>query len=816
MKYVFFFLLGFTFHCGFAQQVLHGVVADSISKKALPFATIKAGSKQNAVISGIDGHFSFPIHAGVTHIIISYVGYTTKNIAVDLLKNKDTIFLTASSSTLQQVTVLPQTEKIKRILSNAIRNKPLHNPEMYNQYQCFIYYKMHADLLRFAIKDSTALTQKSSVPGIKNVPDKLSKKDSSFLKILEANNHLIFSETFSRRNYKRPMQLQEDVIASRFSGLKKTYFTFLVTDVLPFHVYGDYITLNGTDYINPVAKGWQQRYHFQIADEIYSGSDTIFILTFRPKKNTAFNSLKGVVYINSDGYAISHFIGSTGDSSDDREAKIEQIYTRINEKWFPKELNYDLVLKKFPNPRTGIQLNGHSVIDSVSFDENTSAKFHKAHPVTLGDSVDLFSDKDWQRLRPDSITQKEMNTYHTLDSISKNINLENKVSATGKLAVGKLGINIFDLDINRLYAYNKYEGTRAGIGLYTNDKVSKYYSAGGWFGYGFTDSRWKYGVSATIYPAGEKDNWFKFSYQDNYQSTGDVHVHADIDKLGFRNWLLSEVDRIKQYSIIAHTQRGYWEIELNGTKENLQSLYNNNFEFAGKNLSTYDVKEAGIGIKYAYGEKRIPLFGYYMPFTVPVYPIIYFRFNAGNINSGTYSANYFRSLIAVTYTKHVNRWGNDKFQLEAGGILTLNDQPLSRSFLLAGKGFRNDQFNYYAWGGFLTMRPYDYFSDKYVSLFYKHDFDKFLWQWKYSKPFISISHNILFGSLASENKTANTGIISPLNGYQESGLLINQLLLINYMHLANIYLNTGPFYHWATPFSIDKNAIWVVGISAGF
>jgi hypothetical protein len=816
MKYAFFFLLGFTFHRGLAQQVLHGVVADSISKKALPFATIKAGNKQNAIISGIDGHFSFPLYPDITNIIISYVGYNSKKISIDLLKNKDTIFLKPSQATLQQVTVLPQTEKIRHIINTAIRNKPLHNPEMYDRYQCFIYYKMHADMLHFAINDSTALKKKSALPGAMNVPDKLSKKDSSFIKIFEANNHLIFSETFSKRNYKRPMQLQEEVIASRFSGLKKTYFTFLVTDVLPFHVYGDYITLNGTDYINPIAKGWQQRYQFQLADEIYSGSDTIFILTFRPKKNTAFNSLKGVVYINSDGYAISHFIGSTGDSADDRQAKIEQIYTRINDKWFPKELNYDLVLKKFPNPRTGIQLNGHSVIDSISFDENLHAKFHKAHPVTLGDSVDLFTDKDWQKLRPDSITPKEINTYHTLDSISKNINLENKVSATGKLAVGKLGINIFDLDINRLYAYNKYEGTRAGIGLYTNDKVSKYYSAGGWFGYGFKDSRWKYGVSATVYPSGEKDNWFNFSYQDNYQSTGDVHIHSDIDKLGFRNWLLSEVDRIKQYSITAHTQRGYWEIELNGMKENLQSLYNNNFEFAGKNLITYDVKEAGIGIKYAYGEKRIPIFGYYMPFTVPVYPVIYFRFNAGNINSGNYSANYFRSLIAVTYTKHFNRWGNDKFQLEAGGILTSNNQPLSRSFLLAGKGFRNDQFNYYAWGGFLTMHPYDYFSDRYISLFYKHDFDKFLWQWKYSKPFISLSHNILFGGLNNENKTANAEIVSPANGYQETGLLINQLLVINYVHLANIYLKTGPFYHWAAPFNINKNAIWVVGISAGF
>ncbi|HEV3250688.1 MAG TPA: hypothetical protein VGZ71_07030, partial [Puia sp.] len=504
-----------------------------------------------------------------------------------------------------------------------------------------------------------------------------------------------------------------------------------------------------------------------------------------------------------------------GDSTDDRETKIEQIYTRVEGKWFPRELNYDLIFKKYPNPQIGIKLNGHSVIDSVSFAPVKNDQFNKAHPVTLGDSIDLHSEKDWLRLRPDSITIKETNTYHVIDSLSEKIKLENVVNATGKLAVGKLGISIFDIAFNRLVVYNDYEGTRLGIGLYTNDRVSKYYSAGGWAGYGFADKRWKYGISVTIYPAGDKDNWLNFSYQDNYQSAGDVHIHTDLDRQGFRNWILAKVDRIKEYAFTGHTQRGYWEMELSGMNQNLQSLYDNNFKFADKNLTTYDVKEAGIGIKYAYGEKRIPLFGYYLPYATN-YPVVYFRLQAGNIASGSYSANYFRALASITYNKHFNRWGNDKFQLEAGAIHTFDKQPLSRSFLLAGKGFRNDRLNYYAWGGFLTMHPYDYFNDRYISFLYKHDFDKFLWQLKYSKPFISVVYNLIYGGLTNENKAANAGIAFADNGYHESGLLINGLLQVNYLHVANIYFNTGPFYHWSNPFSWRKNAVWVFGLSVGF
>ena len=815
----FFLPLGLVFIIshGFAQEHLSGVVADSISKKVLPFATVRAGNKQNAVLTGIDGRYSFPRRSGISHITVSYVGYTSRNIPLDLLKNNDTIFMVSAASTLQEVTVLPQNEKIRHIINTAIRNKPLHNPELYDDYQCYIYYKMYADILvSGSIKyDSLIPANAPAMPGMGNTMNKkMSAPDSNSIRNFLLNNHLIFSETYSKRSYLRPMQLQEDVLASRFSGLKKTYFTFLVTDVLPFHVYGDYITLNGVDYINPVARGWQQRYQFHLVDEVSSGSDTIFILTFRPKKNTSFNSLKGSVYINSDGYAISNFISSTGDSTDDREARIEQIYSRVDGRWFPEELNYNLILKKYPSPKTGLKLNGHSVISNVTFN-NKEMKFNKARPVRLGDSVDLHSEKDWEQIRPDTITQKEINTYRVVDSLSEKIKLENKVSAIGKIAVGKLGIGIFDFDINRLFVYNQYEGTRAGIGLSTNEKVSKYFSVGGWAGYGFKDYRWKYGASATVYPGGDKDNWLKFSYQDNYQSAGDIHIHDDIDNLGFRNWLLAEVDRKKEYAFTAHTQRGYWEIELDGKQQNMQSLYDNNFEMAGKNLTSYNVKEGGIAVKYAYGERRIPVFGYYIPYETK-YPVAYLRIDAGNISADSYSANYIRSLAAITWTKHFNRWGNDKFQLEAGAIYSFNNQPLSRSFLLAGKGFNNNIFNYYAWGGFQTMHPYDYFSDRYASLFYRHDFDKFLWQLKFSKPFISIAHNMMFGGLTNENVSANAGIASPVNGYQESGLLLNQLLALNYVHLANIYFNTGVFYHWASSNNWQKNALWVAGVSVGF
>lgn len=813
-----FILLALFYTGASAQQVRSGVVADSLSRQPLAFATVKAGGQGKGAITGINGRFSLPVPDGTEFLQVSYVGY--KPASFSLTSLADTLFLLPSSGVLGEVVIRADAEKIRSILQKAIRNKSDHNPELYDRYNCNIYYKMKVDLVRKI--DSTSKPRQKTSSSAKK-PGKNKQKDvemsassdTGSLRFLR-DNHVILSESYSRRSYKRPQQLQEEVIASRFSGLKKTYFTNLVTDVLPFHIYGDYITLNGRDYNHPVAKGWQQRYKFRLLDEVMTGDDTTYILSFEPKRNAVFPALTGTVYINSDGYAISHFIGATADSASEREIRIEQIYQRIEDRWFPRELNYQVDLHRYPSPEMGISMNGHSVIDSVSFDAAHALRHRKAYTVRLGDSVDLHTDQQWQQFRPEGLSVKEQSTYHVVDSITKEMKLEKVVYAAGKLGLGKLPLGPVDIDVTRLVAINNFEGTRLGLGLSTNDRISRYFSIGGWFGYGTKDKQWKYGAHARIFPAGNKDHWLQFAWQQNYQSSGQVQIHPELDRTGFRNWILSRVDWLKEYSATGHTQLGYWQAEAQVLQRYLRPRYEQSvFEVDGKSPVDYKVREAGVGFRYAYGEKRVPLFEYYLPVSTK-YPVLYLRGASGTVHNGDYRANYLRSLAAIRFTKHINRWGYDHFRLEAGMIRTADNKPLPRSLLLAGNGFRNSGTNYYAYGGFATMKPYDFYSDRYVSFMYRHDWDRQLWKLKFSQPYISIAHNLMYGGLKAAHREANPGIDSPVKGYHESGILLNQLYQVNVFGLAYFYLNAGLFYHWAPQPNWKKNSVWVIGFSSGF
>ena len=53
-------------------------------------------------------------------------------------------------------------------------------------------------------------------------------------------------------------------------------------------------------------------------------------------------------------------------------------------------------------------------------------------------------------------------------------------------------------------------------------KLSKNFTTGGYFAYGFKDKNWKYGTSLDITPLKNKENKIILAYKDDVNSTGSV------------------------------------------------------------------------------------------------------------------------------------------------------------------------------------------------------------------------------------------------------------------------------------------------------
>jgi hypothetical protein len=789
-----FLLLSDPFHT-YSQQHISGVVTDAENKEPLPFATVKLGNTAEGTVTDLNGKFSINTTADIRSIQVSYLGYESRNVPLpDQGTQQLQVALQPQQGSLNEVLITPPYEKIAYILDRTINNREIHRPENYDWYRCHVYYKMLADL---------------------EMPDSLLRKES-YAKLAGhiEGHHLIASETYSIRTYERPQKLQEEVIGSRFSGWQKAPFISLVTDMLPFDAYSNYFKLNGKDYPNPVSRGWKTNYEFSIVDELQQGRDTLYILSFWPKKGKEPDALRGTVYINSGNFPIAYFTATANEANLGRTIKMEQQYQLSEGKWFPQQLNYEVRWRNFMNDKKksmDLIMTGISRIDSLEWQKRPRFKFNKARTVLLSKGADELSDSSWQKLRPEALTVKEQATYQFMDSVVDASGLTGFFSNMDKFAEGKIPVSIIDINFSRLYSYNGYEKTRLGLGLQTNEKLFKSASVGGWAGYGFGDKAWKYGLFGEVYLDPYKDKTFRAGYENNLIDPGRMMIHKDIDRSYLQLWLMLRADKVESYYANFNARMGYYDIGIGAQYQKITPMYDYTFTTdEGAALRTFESREVSVSLRYAYGERRAPVFNRYYNMGSK-YPIAYLKVTGGTIEGEHYKNGYVQGLAAVSWSKHINRIGTESFLLTGGYTHSEEGLPLSRLF--AGRGFLNKSYPLAVFGAFSTMRPYDYYSDRFFAASWRHDFNWRLYSFKsISRPYIGIVYNFLVGSLDNKQAHKNVAFSEPSKSYNETGIMLNDLVRLKYLGLAYISFNAGYFYHWTDEIDLKKNGQFNFGI----
>jgi hypothetical protein len=768
--------------CCIYSQNFVGQVTDT-SGKPLAFATIKFAGTHNGMVADLEGKFT--LHTPLPSFIeVSYLSYDSKKIPVPKSGGQLTIALQQSQTSLQMVVVKTTSNKLKRILNTAIANRSIHNPDKYNWYQCKVYYKMIAD---FSVPDSTLAKDTS--------------KDAQEYRKFQQEQHAMLSETVSIRTWQRPASLQEQVMASRMSGFNKPLFSSLVTDVLPFHSYNDFINLNGKDYNNPISKGLYQRHRFKLADEILQGKDTLWVIQFTPIQSDV--DLGGTMYIHSDGFAIANLAAHTVDTATKRDMGIEQQYTRINGKWFPQHLNY-FVNWHIAAMGFSMHMKGTSLIDSVQFTPVASFKFDKAHTVKLADGAGELNDSSWQQARPVPLDNKEVQTYVAMDSLFKKHRIDRLFDYLEKLVQGKWPLGMFDINLNRIYAYNPYEHNRFGWGMQTSEKLNRHFSIGAWAGYGTNDNAWKYGGFGELYLDRYKEFIIRASYYNDLRDPGRLQIHRELDKNFLRTWIMNRVDNVQGWSAEIEKKFGYLTAVFATTHENISPQYNYAWRNEGKEYSSFSSTEVALKLRYAFGETTSPVFGKYYA-SGSKYPVVYAQIIRGKLKDP--SIDYTKVIGAVSWQKNINRFGKESFLL-MGGITNSTQLPLSKLF--AGNGFANTKNSVYTFGGMQTMFPYDYYADKFVNFYWSHTFNRPMFRLQLTKksfssaPALGLSYNGLYGTMSHPETHEKVDFSVPQKGYHEAGILLNSIVRLKVLGLWYATFNVGYFRH-LNPNEVQKS-----------
>jgi hypothetical protein len=771
----------------FSQYAVEGKVIDADKKNALAFVNIGIPGVQGGTSSDIDGKFRIISSREISKLVFSYVGYEILELAINRNEKEIIVKLHKKSYELNEVEVLPGENPAHRIIRLASENRDRNNPEKIRSYVCNTYSKTYWDLVynNDEVKDKN---DSSKVDSLK-----------SRLRLFSENSHLLMMESVTERKYLHPGNLKETVTGTKVSGFKDPSFSTSATDLQPFSFYDDYFKILGKDYLNPISGGSTNKYFFVLEDTLFEGNDSVFVISYRPQKGKNFEGLEGVLYINSNRYAIQNVIASPYDKGL-VDMKIIQKYSFVNgSQWFPEQLNYELLYKKYPTKYIGMRLTGKSYINNVKLNEPLKKKEFDEKTVVMSPDATGKDEAYWKEHRIDTLDSRERKTYTVIDSLGKKQHFDRTLKIFEALVTLQIPVSIISIDLNKIIGINDYEIIRGGVGLHTNNKLSQWFSTGGYVGYGYKDSITKFGVDARInLQKNSKDYFIKALYSKDISEPAKTQYFYT--KYNFnRNSMTFRMDYTEQKEISLNF-RAFDYLTCNLAYNESFRIPRYDYVFlpdkSDPTLTSIGFRSAEIRLKgrYAYKEKMIQAFGQMLSDGTK-YPVVYFA-SAKGLKGGSAFANYDYYKISTGIEKSflIKNVGRTKLLLE-GGYLEGN---VPYSYLFNGNG-SNAAGNYiYVENTFQTMGLYEFVSDKYVNLFFSHNFGSLLFKRPKFKPQVTIFTNLGYGSLEHPEQHKNIGLKTMEKGYYESGLLLNNLFRLNYYNIVYLGLGGGVFVRYGS------------------
>lgn len=782
-------------------------MVDSMTQAGLPFVNIIYNSDGQGVVADLEGNFRILRTSRIEFLEFRYMGYGRKIIPVEELGDGNDIRaeLGRISYDIDEVAIYPSENPAHRIIRLASENRLNNHPEKTGPFSYVSYEKVIFTIVRDSagIDDHDGTTDTTE-----NLPDSIrfgrNMESTIDVERFLEKQHLFLMESISSRKFLSPDKDKEEIIASRISGISQPAFAILDRQLQSFSFYDNLITIANRQYVNPISSGSTDRYFFLIEDTLFTEMlDTVFIISFRPQPDRNFDGMEGILYINSNGYALQNVIATGyGQSNEFFDISIQQEYNLVDgTRWFPASLSTIIRLNnaQFPGQPGPMELigMGKSSFTNVNFLPVIDADDFNEVGIEVNPDAHRQPEELWNIYRVDSLNAKELETYRVIDSIGRAQNIDRTILSLETLLTGYLPGRYINLDIMKFIDYNKFEGFRFGLGGKTTRDVSEIFVWDGYLAYSLRDKAFKYGAGMTVNILPERELGIRVSYMQDVNESGGIQYKDIWNMTGsafFRNYMVEVMD-ITSEAEISLGFRAFRFLTGDLYLKRSSMIPSNEYRYVvselnpGISLTRFDYTEAGFHLRYAYNETfmKTPRGNKFSMGTK--YPVLYLNLARGlAAMGGGYS--YYRTEIKVTRTFETRLAGKTRVVLEAG--MVTRDVPYSK--LYAGPGSYR-KFAVETEASFGTMRFNEFLSDRFISFFLKHDFGNLLFRpsGKF-RPEIVAVHNLGFGTLKNIAGHENIAFNTLEKGFFEAGLLINNLLRIQiFRYGLGVFYRYGPY-----------------------
>jgi hypothetical protein len=784
-----------------SQTRIQGIVIDSKTKQPLPFASIVTNTNFGT-LTDVEGKFYIKAKNSFNQITISYVGYQSVTVPIEIKDKFINVKLKASIEKLNEVIITAKENPALQIIRNTIKNKPKNNIEKsLNSFKFDTYNK----ILVTANPDSIS-GKVDSVFVIKEDEKTFKKLDSSNYKFKKEidKQHLYISEKISEFHFQKGKKKKEIILASRMAGLKQPIYELLAITLQDFSFYNEFYTIAGTKYTNPIANNALKQYNYKILDTVTTENGNSILIYFKPKEKKEILGIEGVLYIDTKSFAITKAIAELKGFIN---VKAIQNYNYLKEYdiWFPKDMN--VVLKK-GDTNENISLFGGAIKFNESKKNDSIINTQKNNPedisyfisksvnsniqintpvivkkssstIQFSDNAHKQSEEFWNIYRTDSLTNRGKKTYLVLDSIAKSEGVEKKINLARNILKGYYPTKYINLDLGKIINLNNYEGLRIGFGGITNSNFSSKFKLESYAAYGTKDTNFKYRFGSSFRLNKDTNTWLGANYTNDIKEAGSLDFIAEntsFSPINPRNLNISKFYNYKTVSTyLKHDIQPNLEAKIQLSSGEYKPLFDYQFTSPTKNLSKYKLTTASLGFQYNPKNEymnsplgKLKIKNRYPQFTLQ------FTKSFKNVFESDFDFTQlnFRVLHKIKpirkATTHI---------LVEGGIV-FGDAPISHLYnSTPNYTFKNPWRKRITLAGknsFETMGYNEFISDRFAAIHLKHEIKSFKITSKF-KPQLTLVTRAAIGDI--ENPYYHNGLEfqSLKKGYFESGLEFNSL-----------------------------------------
>ncbi len=786
---LFFFL--FIISNSYAQHACNGTVIDQETGSPLAFVSlIFNGDPHLGTTTDIDGVFHIEHTQALTSVRLSYVGYASTTIPLASEQPALLLRLQKTDLALTEVVVVAGENPAYRIVREASRQRQRNNPERIPQYRCDSYQKLRVyDKLNAPNEDNP-------VPVADSVAAAAQRLDF-FYTLIEISSII---------QHKAPDLYNEHIVASKMTGLEQANFLTAVSEIQPTNFYRENFLILDREYLNPIAGGSINWYEFRLEDTLYQGIDTVYRISFFPRKGKSFDALQGVLLINTNGYAIQT-VRAAPANNPKITLRIEQQYAFVQDQyWFPQQLNFELSLS--PNKKDTFTIQGRRYLRNVDFAPALKPKDFSFNKVTMAVDAHERDSSFWNQQRVAALSKKEEKTYRVYrEAIQKSpmaglLNL--MVNAVNELEEERIQLGLISLNYTQILEANVYEKFRLGVGLYTSYKWCPYLTVGGYFAYGFGDRSWKYGSSLTIRPDPLQDAGFQISYVNDVLEPAAIiqNTHSLSKKVlpaqsFIRRNILNQLDRTEEVEISAYTRFArHFKGRIFGNWSFRQPLYAYAYQRGEERLESFRLARLGVQLRFSYKERLVQMGSTSLSLTNR-YPTFYLSYTKGFAGLLDGQFDFHKLVFGMESSFFMKGVGRLSSLLQAGTVQGEVPYPI----LFNGRGSYQKNRLFLVLNTFQTMGPNEFANSQFVYGFIEHNFGNLLLQIGSFKPQLKLYQAVGFGWLNNAEAHQELTLIDMRKGYFESGLMLSDLIRLPILNIgyfglgAGVFVRYGPYAH---------------------